>query len=61
MAGNCITHNAITSIAKSSIPVLEYVSASITQSATPTSRPAHRHTPRHPQQNGNAAQIAAAA
>ena len=52
---------AIASIAMSSIPVLEYVIASITQSATPAIRPAHRHLPRHPQQNGNNAQIAAAA
>ena len=35
--------------------------ASITQSAAPMSRPAHRHPPRHPQQNGNSAQTAAAA
>ena len=45
----------------SSIPVLEYVIASIAHSATPAIRPAHRHPPRHPQQNGNSAQIAAAA
>ena len=44
-----------------SMPVREYVIASITQSATPTSRPAQCHLPRHPQQNGNNAQIAAAA
>ncbi len=43
------------------MPVREYVIASITQSATPTSRPAQCHLPRHPQQNGNNAQIAAAA
>ena len=51
---------AIASIAMSNIPVLEYVIASITQSATHAIRPAHRHLPRHPQQNGNNAQIAAA-
>jgi hypothetical protein len=44
-----------------SAPVREYVIASITQSATPATRPIHSHPPRHPQQNGNAAQIAAAA
>ena len=54
-------HNAAASIANTAIPVLEYVIASITQSATPTSRPAHRHLPHHPQQNGNNAHIAAAA
>ena len=56
-----INHNAAASIANTTIPVLEYVIASITQSETPTSHPTHRHPPRHPQQNGNAAQIAAAA
>ena len=54
-------HNTVASIATTTTPVLEYVIASITQSAMPISRPAQRHLPRHPQQNGNAAQIAAAA
>ena len=37
---------AIASIAMSNIPVLEYVIASITHSATPAIRPAHRSAPR---------------
>ena len=54
-------NNTAASIANTINPVLEYVVASITQSATPAIRPAHRHPPPHPQQNGNNAQIAAAA
>ena len=65
-------HNTVASIASTAIPVLEYVIASITQSATPATLPHHCNAPRagrartpaappHPQQNGNAAQIAAAA
>ena len=69
---DCINHNAPASIASTAIPVLEYVIASIAQSATPAIRPTHRSAPRngrarspsaprHPQHNGNSAQIAAAA
>ena len=54
-------HNTAASIANTTIPVLEYVIAIITHSATPAIRPAQRHLPRHPQQNGNNAHIAAAA
>ena len=54
-------HNIAASITNTTNPVREYVMASITQSAAPMSRPTHRHPPRHPQQNGNSAQIAAAA
>jgi hypothetical protein len=54
-------HNTAASIAATTTPVREYVIASITHSATPTIRPVHRHLPHHPQQNGNSAQIAAAA
>jgi hypothetical protein len=54
-------HNTAASITNTTNPVREYVMASITQSAAPMSRPTHRHLPRHPQQNGNNAQIAAAA
>ena len=52
---------AIASIAMSSIPVREYVIASITQSAAPAICPTHRHTPPHPQQNGNISPITATA
>ncbi len=38
---DCSSHNAPASVAMSSIPVLEYVIASIAQSATPAIRPAH--------------------
>jgi hypothetical protein len=54
-------HNTAASITNTTNPVLEYVMASITQSAAPMSRPTQRHLPRHPQQNGNNAQIAVAA
>lgn len=56
-----IHHKSAVSDTNTTTPVREYVIISITKSAAPMSRPTHRHTPPHPQQNGNAAQIAAAA
>jgi hypothetical protein len=54
-------HNIAASIAATTTPVREYVIASIMKSTMLDTKPTHRHLPRHPQQNGNNAQIAAAA
>ena len=54
-------HNTAASITNTTNPVREYVMTSITQSTMAKIQPTHRHLPRHPQQNGNSAQIAAAA
>jgi hypothetical protein len=54
-------HNIAASIAATTTPVREYVIASIMKSTMLDTKPTHRHLPRHPQQNGNSAQIAAAA